>query len=114
MRKIALHWQILIALIAAILYGLSFPTHYQINEHTYKNLKRNHVPTPVQQQLSPLEGQTFSTMSGFINALNKLKGAGIKKQETAIIKAAYDNPPVMYISWMGDLFIRALKMLIIP
>ena len=114
MRKIALHWQILIALVAAILYGLAFPTRYQINEETFKTLKRNHVPATVQQQLSDLEGQTFNTMAGFINALNKLEKAKIKPYESAVIKAAYYNPQVSYISWMGDLFIRALKMLIIP
>jgi len=114
MRKIALHWQILIALIAAILYGLYFPTHYQISEGTFKTLKRNHVPVSIQQQLSVLEGQTFNTMSEFIEALHKLGSPQVKSYETAIIKAAYDNPQVSYVSWMGDLFIRALKMLIIP
>ncbi len=114
MRKIALHWQILIALIAAILYGLSFPTHYQINEETYKDLKRNHVPETVQDQLSGLEGQTFNTMAEFIDALHQQGRSRIDPYESAIIKAAYYNPQVSYISWMGDLFIRALKMLIIP
>ncbi|RLD81718.1 MAG: dicarboxylate/amino acid:cation symporter, partial [Bacteroidetes bacterium] len=49
MKKIPLHWQILIALILAIIYGLIF-----------------------------------------------------------------DEKAVSYVSWMGDVFLRALKMLIIP
>ena len=66
MRKIALHWQILIALIAAIIYGLSFPTSYEINKDSYKVLSRNNVPVSVQKQLSPLEGKQFKTMSEFL------------------------------------------------
>ncbi len=112
MRKIALHWQILIALIVAIIYGLSFPTSYEINQASYKKLSRNYVPVPVQQQLSSMEGKQFETLSEFVNELEKLPGT--ESYTTPIIKAAYYNPPISYISWMGDIFIRALKMLIIP
>lgn len=114
MRKIALHWQILIALVLAIIYGLSFPTSYEINKKSYKVLTRNNVPASVQKQLSPLEEKQFETMSEFLKAVENLTGNNIKSYNTSIVKAAYYNPPVSYISWMGDLFIRALKMLIIP
>jgi len=114
MRKIALHWQILIALIAAIIYGLSFPTSYEINKDSYKVLSRNNVPVSVQKQLSPLEGKQFNTMSEFLEAVQTLPDAKLETYKSLIINAAYYNPPVSYISWMGDLFIRALKMLIIP
>jgi len=62
MRKIALHWQILIALIVAILYGLSFPTTYQINDKSFKILTRNRVPSSVQKQLAGLEGKNYKTL----------------------------------------------------
>lgn len=114
MRKIALHWQILIALIIAIIYGLSFPTSYEINKKSYKVLTRNNVPAGVQKQLSPLEGKQFETMNEFLIAVKKLPDSGLESYKSSILKAAYHNPAVSYISWMGDLFIRALKMLIIP
>jgi len=31
-----------------------------------------------------------------------------------LIQAAYSNPAIEYVSWMGEIFMRALKMLIIP
>ena len=114
MRKIALHWQILIALIVAIIYGLSFPTSYEINQASYKKLSRNYVPLPVQQELSSIEGKQFETLSEFLTELEKLPYQDIEPYKTSIIKAAYYNPPISYISWMGDIFIRALMMLIIP
>jgi len=114
MRKIALHWQILIALIAAVIYGLSFTTSYKINKDSYKVLARNNVPASIQEQLSPLEGKEFETMSVFLEAVKNLPDAQLETYKPSILKAAYYNPPVSYISWMGDLFIRALKMLIIP
>jgi len=114
MRKIALHWQILIALIVAIIYGLSFPTSYEINQASYKKLSRNYVPISVQQQLSSIEGKQFETLSEFLNEIDQLPYEEIEPYKIQIIKAAYYNPPISYISWMGDIFIRALKMLIIP
>ena len=103
MRKIALHWQILIALIVAIIYGLSFPTSYEINQASYKKLSRNYVPLPVQQELSSLEGKQFETLSEFLTELEKLPYQDIEPYKTSIIKAAYYNPPISYISWMGDI-----------
>lgn len=114
MRKIALHWQILIALLAAIIYGLSFPTSYEINKQSYKVLTRNNTPAGIQKQLSVLEGDQYETMSDFLSAMQEVPIENMDVHKAAILKAAYYNPQVSYISWMGDLFIRALKMLIIP
>lgn len=115
MKKVALHWQILIALILAIAYGLIFSTSYQLTEDSYKSLNRRFVPLEIQEQLHPLDGKSFTSWSEFEEQLEKLPDAArLENYKPAIIKAAYYNPPVKYISWMGDLFIRALKMLIIP
>lgn len=115
MKKVALHWQILIALIVAIIYGLTFTTTYQIREDSYKSLSRSYVPINVQQQLEVLEGKEFATLTEFRTALESLPDpTTIRQYEGQIVEAAYYNPPIEYVSWMGDLFIRALKMLIIP
>ena len=114
MRKIALHWQILIALVAAIIYGLSFPTSYEINKQSYKTLTRNNTPPKVQKTLSSIEGENFETMSGFLSAVKEIPLENLDAYKADILRAAYYNPQVSYVSWMGNLFIRALKMLIIP
>lgn len=115
MKKVALHWQILIALILAVVYGLIFTTSYQLTSDSDKILTRKKVPEEIRLQLQPVFGQTFETQSEFAEALEQLPDyENIDPYKTSIYRAAYYNPPVIYISWMGDIFIRALKMLIIP
>lgn len=115
MKKIALHWQILIALILAIVYGLIFSTSYQLTEGSYKVLNRKYVPTAIQEKLHLLDGKKFDSWTEFNEALEKIpESEKLEAYTPDIAKAAYYNPPVVYVSWMGDLFIRALKMLIIP
>ncbi len=115
MKKVALHWQILIALILAIIYGLIFTTSYKLTEDSYKILERRYVPDNVQKILQPLEGEVYDSWTAFDEAINQLPDSEmLEPYKVDIAKAVYYNPPVEYISWMGDLFIRALKMLIIP
>ncbi len=115
MKKIALHWQILIALILAIIYGLIFSTTYRLVSDSYKQLSRQNVPAEIQAGLHGLDNREFTSLAAFDQALDGLPDSErIEPYKSAVIKAAYYNPPVTYVSWMGDLFIRALKMLIIP
>ena len=115
MKKVALHWQILIALILAIIYGLIFTTSYKITEDSYKQLNRRQVPSNVVEQLHTLDGIEYDSWLTFIEALDQLPGhEKLEPFQPDIFKAAYYNPPISYVSWMGDLFIRLLKMLIIP
>lgn len=115
MKKVALHWQILIALILAIVYGLIFTTSYQLTNQSYKELGMNRSTALVMEQLHQLDGEVFHSKTEFIGAVSEvLTTAQVEALAPVLIKAAYHNPPVYYISWMGDLFIRALKMLIIP
>jgi len=115
MKKIALHWQILIALIIAIVYGLIFSTSYQLTPDSYKLLSKRNVPTEIQDKLHVLDNIKFSSLTTFDQTLEDLPDSkGLNSYKSTIIKAAYYNPPIIYVSWMGDIFIRALKMLIIP
>ncbi len=115
MKRPALHWQILIALILAILFGLLFPTHFRITEQTVKILSGKGLPERVITEVSTLEGQSWRTQSGFSEKLSGILGtADLEKYRPAIIKAAYYNPVIGKISWLGDIFLRALKMLILP
>ncbi len=114
MKKIALHWQILAALIIAIIYGIVFNTNYVVNTDTIVQLEKNGLPAELVQQIKQLEGNTYKTKVAFREAISELGEVDYAKYGAIITKSLYWNPGVGYIAWMGDLFIRALKMLIIP
>ena len=115
MKKIKLHWQILIALLLAIVYGIIFPTSYEIREDSYKLMVRSEVDQDIISRMELLEGWEYATLKDFTNRLEELlTKKELKDFGQDIIDAAYYNPPVKAISWLGDLFLRALKMIIIP
>lgn len=115
MKKIKLHWQILIALILAVIYGLIFPTEYTINEDSIKKIEKKEVGIEVIEKLDYYADTTFTTKKSFTDWLkNNFDEYYYNKYNEVIIKAAYDNPFIKAVSWMGDIFLRALKMLIIP
>ena len=114
MKKFALHWQILIALVLAIIYGVVFSTNYEVREISIKRLTLNHVDNQIIAQYSQMKGQTYETKKAFKEALDKNIQVDYDKHKNLLVSAAYSNAPVGFISWMGVIFIRALKMLIIP
>ncbi len=115
MKKIKLHWQILIALLLAIGYGIIFPTNYRINDESYKELQRSRVEQTVINEISSIEGTKYGSLKDFNSSLEELLSEeDLEKHKESITTAAYDNKAVSAVSWMGDLFLRALKMIIIP
>jgi Na+/H+-dicarboxylate symporter len=115
MKKLQLHWQILIALILAIAYGMLFPTQHGIHEKSYKILKRGGVEQSVTDQLITIEGKVYDRQDRFEKEVQQLVGNEVyKKNSQVILKVAYINKPVRWVSWMGDIFLRALRMIIIP
>ncbi|MCD4665892.1 MAG: dicarboxylate/amino acid:cation symporter [Bacteroidales bacterium] len=115
MKKLQLHWQILIALILAIIYGIIFPTQHGIYEDSYKILKRGGVEQSVIEQLRQNGGKVYDRRDRFEKEIEQLVGSdAYKKDSQVILKAAYINKPVRWVSWMGDIFLRALMMIIIP
>lgn len=116
MKKLQLHWQILIALIIAILYGMMFTTNYTLDKAAFISLKKTSVPFKIQDTLEKeLKGKVFGEKRVFRKELQKVIGKeAAEKYDKVILKRAYSNPAVSYVSWMGDIFLRLLKMLIIP
>ena len=115
MKKIELHWQILIALILAIVYGIMFPTKYVIDDVSLNKLEKKNVRQEVIDDLQPLRGKVFDTRAAFLSRVEvQLSQADFEKYTPRISKAAYRNKAVNAVSWMGDIFLRALKMIIIP
>ena len=115
MKKLQLHWQILIALLLAILYGIIFPTSYKIQEKSYKTMNRSKIEVGVIEKLAMIEDQEYGNLADFQNALAQLLSAEqVDEYEERIISSSYYNRPVSAISWLGVIFLRALKMIIIP
>ncbi len=115
MKKLQLHWQILIALVIAIVFGILSPSSYLIREKSMKSLVRSNLEKPVLDQLDSLRDLHYASLSDFEDALDNVLTPEQKKRNLgAIVEAAYYNPRVQAVSWMGDLFLRALKMIIIP
>lgn len=115
MKKIKLHWQILFALILAIIFGLIFQTDFILRDSSFEKLKQKKVPEESIEKLRALENVRFADQKAFITEVEKIIGRdALKAHRFQIIKQAYDNDAIYYVSWMGDIFLRALKMLIIP
>ena len=115
MKKIQLHWQILIGLILAIIYGIIFPTSYQIQENSVNTLTRAKIESSVIEKIAPLTGIKYDTRNAFRDAAIEVLGEELFDQHEAILyEAAYYNKAVKAIGWMGVIFLRALKMIIIP
>ena len=117
--KLALHWQILIAIILAIIFGIVFPTKYKLTNEKYIELKNRYEQLQLKTiQISNIEPLTYKkpiSETKFIEALEKSSEDKLSKVQTNyIIEAAEYNPELNYVSWMGDIFLRALKMIIIP
>jgi len=115
MKKIQLHWQILIALVLAIIYGIIFPTSYRIQENSLKELTRAKIESSVIARMASLSGITYDTQDKFRDASIVVLGEETFEQhEVVIYKAAYYNKAIKAVGWMGVIFLRALKMIIIP
>ena len=115
LHKLALHWQILIALVAALLFGILFPTQYRLDQSSFKKLEQKMLDSVLISQLTPFEGQVYLTQSEYRQAIKSGLGeAAWEKHQAVLVKAAYSNRAVNAVSWMGELFLRALKMIIIP
>ena len=115
MEKIQLHWQILIALVIAIGFGILFPSSYMIREKSLKSLERSNTESIVLARLGDIEDVEYESFGDFEAALSGILTPDQKlKYSARLTDAAYYNPQVSAVSWMGELFLRALKMIIIP
>jgi Na+/H+-dicarboxylate symporter len=115
MKRLALHWQILIALVLSVLFGAYFSTEYELRSTSFTNLEKSGLDEEKIEALKALEGQEFKFQKEYKAAVIEILGEEVfLKQQPTLISAAYKNQAVLYVSWMGDLFLRALKMIIIP
>ena len=113
--KFSLHWQILIALVLSIGYGLIFSTNYQSTNINSTSLIVDSIDNGIILKLENLSSKTYKSLSDYKTELKAiLTKDQYKKYSKNIIELSYYNPAVKAISWMGVLFLRALKMIVIP
>ncbi len=113
--RIPLHTQILIALILSVIYGIVFSTTYSVDDESMAYLNKKKVSAGVIEKLQIIDGEEYTSLKSFKKEIKQvLSKAEIDVYQEIIIKASYQNKAVLSVSWMGDLFLRALKMLIIP
>ena len=117
-RKPALHWQILAAIVLAVIFGVIFPTKYKITNETYESFfdKNGGVDLSEEQlfKIEKLAEKPALSKNDFIEELSKIDSDLSESFKKIIISEAEYNPTLRYVSWMGDVFMRALKMIIIP
>ncbi len=113
--KLKLHGQILIGMVLGILFGIGFPTTYKITDDTISQLESEDVPEHVINILKTDKKRFEETRETFVGNLSiKFKQQTFKKYKNQIIQASKYNVYLSYVSWLGELFVRALSMIIIP
>ncbi len=113
--KLELHWQILIGLVLGIIFGVVFPTNFKITDDTITHLKESEVPSEIVDQIATHKDMIPKTQSEFVKDLNKdIDSETYDTYGNVILKESKYNPYLYYVGWMGELFMRALKMIIVP
>ncbi len=117
--KIALHWQILFAIVLAVLYGITFPNLHSFSFESYekfaKTADKNNIDIVIIKNAEKLVNIKAISGDEFLSNISENERIVLtKKQREIILSSSVYNPPISYVSWMGDLFLRALKMIIIP
>ncbi len=73
------------------------------------------IELSVIDRLTTLTGINYDTQDEFSNAAIEVLGEELFEQhESKIYEAAYYNKAIKAVGWMGVIFLRALKMIIIP
>ncbi|OQX99550.1 MAG: dicarboxylate/amino acid:cation symporter [Bacteroidetes bacterium 4572_128] len=130
MKKIALYWQILIALVIGVMYGIFFAPYHKITDSTISELKKfevkefiskdsvfkiiREIPEDVIKNLEKIKDKKYSSETIFNEELKEILGAPDAEEYKLEIKQYSYKNYIELVSWMGDLFMRALKMVIVP
>ncbi len=115
MKKVRLHWQILIALILAIIYGIIFSNQYSITDSTMKKLNNRIVQNEVLESVAKMQNVEFTTRKGFLDELKThLSDDQYEKHSSTIVQWSVQNSYIKAVDWMGIVFLKMLKLLMIP
>ncbi|MBN2613684.1 MAG: dicarboxylate/amino acid:cation symporter [Bacteroidales bacterium] len=113
--RIALHWQIFIALLVAVLYGILFPSSFKVTNKTIKKLVIEYKDSTLVDQLTYIKDSNFNNITAFEGSLKVLMSEkAYINHKRLIIQNSYYNPAIKAVHWMGIVFLRLLKMIVIP
>jgi Na+/H+-dicarboxylate symporter len=118
-KKFALHRQILVALLFAVIFGILFPNQYVVNDESFKSVESKKISQKIPEEIifnlenrigaKPLSEEQFVKYLVYNTGYNQNHPS-----LQYILEETKYNPAVKYVSWMGIIFLRALKMIIIP
>ena len=115
LKKIPLHWQIFAGLLLAIAFGIIFSTNYVLTSQRITSLSENIKNQKVLNELTQLKNSSYKTVASFEKSLKSvLTEEDYRSYNNLIVQAAYENKELRWVSWMGIIFLRALKMIVIP
>ena len=116
--KIELHWQIFIAMTFAVIFGISFPTKYKFTYETFEEFSKEarmmQIPESQINCLEILRDKDPVTETEFFETISYSPIELNAANKELISKHAKYNVPLGYVRFLGDIFMRALKMLIVP
>lgn len=114
-KKIPLHWQIFIALLLAVIFGIIFSTNYKLTSHSLTRLTNEIQHEETLSALSTIINNEYESVNDLDDQLKSiLNRSDYLAYRSLITKIAYHNPAIRWIEWMGVVFLRALKMIVIP
>ncbi len=110
-----LHFRIILGLAFGVVFGIVFPTNSKITESTISQLEKLKLPGEVISILQNEKKEFAETETEFIKRIKPSLGPEYyEKYKAVIVTHSKYNAYLPYISWIGDLFLRALKMIIFP
>jgi proton glutamate symport protein len=113
--KFALQWQIILGIVIGVLFGIFSPTAYKITDKTISEIQKKNFPPELVQILQDQRKEYQETETEFIKRIRPAIGSEyFDKYKTEILIQAKYNPYLSYVSWLGDLFLRILAMVIVP
>jgi proton glutamate symport protein len=110
-----LHWKIIVGLLLGLVFGIFFPTNYKVTDNTIYQLEKQQLPAEVINILQNEKREFAETETEFLKRIKPSLGPEFfEKYKLIVLAQSKYNAVLWYFSWIGELFLRALKMIIYP
>jgi len=113
--KPGLHWKILTAMILGLAFGIAFPTNFKITDSAITHFEKLNYPGELITILQTERRDFAETETEFLKRIKPGLGPEyFEKYKNEIVTESKYNPYMSYIVWFGELFLRAMKMIVFP
>ncbi|MFN8258672.1 MAG: dicarboxylate/amino acid:cation symporter [Bacteroidales bacterium] len=113
--KNSLYWKILTGFVLGLVFGILFPTNHKITDSTLAYIEKSGFPGELAHILQNEKKAFAETETEFLKRIKPALGPEyFEKYKKEILFSTRYNPYLRYVGWFGDLFMRALKMIILP